>query len=84
MSLFSGDESILDPVIDEYSKHEGSVTSIKFSPTQNLFVTSGTDKEIRIYDFDQVIQTNYLLIPICRHDHNKIVFLNYRLLARKL
>ena len=51
---FLGDESILDPVISEYNRHEGSVTSVKCSPTRNLFVTSGTDKEIRIYDFDQV------------------------------
>ncbi|XP_051174110.1 cytoplasmic dynein 2 intermediate chain 2-like [Leptopilina boulardi] len=50
-----GDESILDPVIDEYNRHEGSVTSIKCSPTKNFFVTSGTDKEIRIYDFDQTV-----------------------------
>lgn len=52
-----GDENTFDPVIDEYERHGGSVTSIKRSPTKNIFVTSGTDREIRIYDFDQVGET---------------------------
>ena len=48
-----GDESLMDPVIDEYERHEGSITCVKCSPIRNLFVTAGTDKEIRIYDFDE-------------------------------
>lgn len=48
-----GDESLIDPVIDQYERHEGTVTSVKCAPLRNIFVTASTDKEIRIYDFDQ-------------------------------
>ncbi|XP_076241568.1 cytoplasmic dynein 2 intermediate chain 2 [Calliopsis andreniformis] len=48
-----GDEGLMDPVIDEYEKHEGSITSVKCSPKRNIFVTAGTDKEMRIYDFEE-------------------------------
>ena len=48
------EENLKDPVIDEYERHVGSVTSVKCSPTRNIFVSTGTDKEIRIYDFAQV------------------------------
>ncbi|XP_076629968.1 cytoplasmic dynein 2 intermediate chain 2 [Colletes latitarsis] len=48
-----GDEALMDPVIDEYDRHEGSITCVKFSPIRNLFVSAGTDKEMRIYDFDE-------------------------------
>lgn len=44
----------MDPVIDEYERHEGSIIRVKFSPIRNLFVTAGTDKEVRIYDFEKV------------------------------
>ncbi|KAL2716222.1 WD repeat-containing protein 34-like [Vespula squamosa] len=53
MSLIEGDENLSDPVIDEYERHEGSITCVKCSPSRNLFVTSGTNKDIRIYDLDQ-------------------------------
>ncbi|XP_035733830.1 WD repeat-containing protein 34-like [Vespa mandarinia] len=53
MSFIEGDESLSDPVIDEYDRHEGSITCVKCSPNRNLFVTCGTDKDIRIYDLDQ-------------------------------
>jgi WD40 repeat protein len=52
--LFLGDENIFDPVIDEYDRHKGTVTCIKSAPTKNLFVSCASDKEVRIYDFDQV------------------------------
>ncbi|XP_043289383.1 cytoplasmic dynein 2 intermediate chain 2-like [Venturia canescens] len=42
-----------DPVVSEYERHEGSVTCIKCSPTRNIFLTCGTDKEIRLYNIDQ-------------------------------
>ncbi|XP_076650747.1 cytoplasmic dynein 2 intermediate chain 2 [Halictus rubicundus] len=48
-----GDNTLMDPVIDEYERHDGSITCIKFSPIRNLFITSGTDKEMRIYDFEE-------------------------------
>lgn len=50
----SGDSTLIDPVIDEYERHGGSVTCIKCSPLRNLFVSSATDKEIRIYNLDEV------------------------------
>lgn len=53
-SLITDDETVMDPVIDEYESHEGSITCIKCSPIRNIFVTAGTDKEIRIYDFEEV------------------------------
>ncbi|XP_017752819.1 PREDICTED: WD repeat-containing protein 34-like [Eufriesea mexicana] len=48
------DETVMDPVIGEYESHEGSITCIKCSPIRNIFVTAGTDKEIRIYDFEEL------------------------------
>lgn len=53
-NYFSGDETIYDPVIDEYDRHKGTVTYVKSAPTKNLFVSCGSDKEIKIYNFDQV------------------------------
>ncbi|XP_054011783.1 cytoplasmic dynein 2 intermediate chain 2-like [Hylaeus anthracinus] len=48
-----GDETLIDPVVDEYDRHEGSITCVKCSPTRDLFVTAGTDREMRIYDFEE-------------------------------
>ncbi|XP_018338558.1 PREDICTED: WD repeat-containing protein 34-like [Trachymyrmex septentrionalis] len=48
-----GDATLIDPVIDEYERHGGSITCIKCSPLRNLFVSSATDKEIRIYNLDE-------------------------------
>ncbi|XP_046482998.1 cytoplasmic dynein 2 intermediate chain 2 isoform X3 [Neodiprion pinetum] len=42
-----------DPVVDEFERHQGSITSIILSKTCDTFVTSGTDKEIRIYRLSQ-------------------------------
>ncbi|XP_020293566.1 WD repeat-containing protein 34-like isoform X2 [Pseudomyrmex gracilis] len=50
-----GDATLVDPVIDEYERHGGSVTCIKCSPLRNLFVSGATDKEIRIYNLDEHI-----------------------------
>lgn len=52
--FFIGDDNIFDPVVNEYDRHKGTVTCIKSAPTQNIFVSCASDKEIRIYDFDQV------------------------------
>ena len=62
---------MLDPVINEYDRHDGSVTCVKCSPIQNQFVSAGTDKEIRIYSFDQVyiLLTTYNIIK----EHRKII-----------
>lgn len=60
--MYAGDETLMDPVIDEYERHEGSITCIKCSPLRNLFVTAATDKEIRIYDFEEVQVSHTQLI----------------------
>lgn len=53
--FFPGDATLIDPVIDEYERHGGSITCIKCAPLRDLFVSSATDKEIRIYSLDEVI-----------------------------
>ncbi|KAM0736419.1 Cytoplasmic dynein 2 intermediate chain 2 [Formica fusca] len=53
VTSIEGDATLMDPVIDEYERHEGSITCIKCSPLHNLFVSSTTDKEIRIYNLDE-------------------------------
>ncbi|XP_011872100.1 PREDICTED: WD repeat-containing protein 34-like [Vollenhovia emeryi] len=53
VTSIEGDTTLLDPVIDEYERHGGSVTCIKCSPLRNLFVSSATDKEIRVYNLDE-------------------------------
>lgn len=58
------DNPLSDPVVSEYERHEGSVTCIKCSPTRNIFLSCGTDKEIRLYDIDQVNQTFFYNILI--------------------
>ena len=61
----AGDDTILDPVVEEFDRHKGTVTCIKSAPTKNLFVSCASDKEIRIYDYDQVcLQSNYKLLLI--------------------
>ncbi|XP_028046456.1 WD repeat-containing protein 34 isoform X2 [Monomorium pharaonis] len=54
VTSIEGDPTLVDPVIDEYERHGGSVTCIKCSPLRNLFVSSATDKEIRIYNLDEI------------------------------
>ncbi|XP_015116948.1 WD repeat-containing protein 34 [Diachasma alloeum] len=48
-----GDDTLIDPVMDEYERYEGSVTALRCSQTSNLFVSSGTNMELRVYDVDQ-------------------------------
>lgn len=52
--LILGDTAVIDPVIDEYERHGSSITCIKCSPLSDLFISSATDKEIRIYNLDEV------------------------------
>ncbi|XP_064212357.1 cytoplasmic dynein 2 intermediate chain 2 isoform X1 [Tribolium castaneum] len=51
----SKDEApLLDSVFKYYEGHKGEVSSIKFSPNRReMFMTSGSDSEIRIYVVDQ-------------------------------
>ncbi|KYN05407.1 PREDICTED: WD repeat-containing protein 34-like [Cyphomyrmex costatus] len=53
ITSIEGDTTLIDPVIDEYERHGGSITCIKCSSLRNLFVSSATDKEIRIYNLDE-------------------------------
>ncbi|XP_012289001.1 WD repeat-containing protein 34 isoform X2 [Orussus abietinus] len=55
-------ESILDPVIDEYTRHAGSVTCIRCSSLHNLFISSGADKEIRIFDIEQSSHQHVIIV----------------------
>lgn len=57
-----GDSTLIDPVIDEYERHGGSVTCIKCSPLRNLFVSSATDKEIRIYNLDEHVSQRIISV----------------------
>ncbi|EFN61353.1 WD repeat-containing protein 34 [Camponotus floridanus] len=53
VTSIEGDTTLIDPVIDEYERCLGGITCIKCSPLHNLFVSSTTDKEIRIYNLDE-------------------------------
>lgn len=45
--------------MDEFERHQGSVTSVVFSSVHDTFVSSGTDKEIRIYNLLHVSGSNF-------------------------
>ncbi|XP_012228082.1 cytoplasmic dynein 2 intermediate chain 2-like [Linepithema humile] len=57
-----GDNTLIDPVIDEYERHGGSITCIKCAPLRDLFVSSATDKEIRIYSLDEHVSQRTISI----------------------
>lgn len=53
----SGESPLLDSAYKYYHSHKGEVTSVAFSPNRkDMFMTNGTDLEIRIYMIDQVIK----------------------------
>ena len=44
-----------DPVLNAFDKHQGAVTCVQSSPHhENIFISCGTDNEIRIYHMKQV------------------------------
>ncbi|KAJ8984705.1 hypothetical protein NQ317_004966 [Molorchus minor] len=48
------DEPLLDPVYKYYEPHEGELTHISISPNRkDMFMTYGTDCEVRVYLFGQ-------------------------------
>ncbi|XP_017781068.1 PREDICTED: WD repeat-containing protein 34-like [Nicrophorus vespilloides] len=50
----AGDCPISDPVYKYYTAHEGEITTILFSPNRReMFMTNGSDGEIRIYVLNQ-------------------------------
>ncbi|XP_011643921.1 WD repeat-containing protein 34-like, partial [Pogonomyrmex barbatus] len=77
-----GDATLVDPVIDEYERHGGSITCIKCSPLRNLFVSSATDKEIRIYNLDehvsqQIISVDNTIVGLTWMIGNQDIFTTY-------
>lgn len=51
----TADVPIYDPVFKFYEPHEGEVVNVCFSPNRkDMFLTNGTDGEIRIYTTGQV------------------------------
>lgn len=49
------DLACFDPVFKYYEPHEGEIVSVKCCPhNKDLFLTSGTDGQIRVYVLDQV------------------------------
>ncbi|XP_012261873.2 cytoplasmic dynein 2 intermediate chain 2-like isoform X1 [Athalia rosae] len=51
-----------DPVVNDYERHQGSITSVMFTALGDRFVTSATDKEIRIYNVMQFISWHTILV----------------------
>ncbi|VEN39509.1 unnamed protein product [Callosobruchus maculatus] len=46
----SGENKVFDPLSKYYEPHDGEITCISFSPTRSeMFLTCGTDAEVRIY-----------------------------------
>ncbi|XP_012539103.1 WD repeat-containing protein 34 isoform X1 [Monomorium pharaonis] len=82
VTSIEGDPTLVDPVIDEYERHGGSVTCIKCSPLRNLFVSSATDKEIRIYNLDehvnqQIISVDSTVVGLTWMIGNQDIFAAY-------
>ncbi|KAI4457927.1 wd40/yvtn repeat-like-containing domain superfamily [Holotrichia oblita] len=51
----TNDVPISDPVYKYYNPHEGEIRKISFSPNRKeMFLTCGTDGEVRIYILGQV------------------------------
>ncbi|XP_067015238.2 cytoplasmic dynein 2 intermediate chain 2 isoform X2 [Anabrus simplex] len=53
-----------DPVLSAYKKHEGAVCAVQCSSQQmNIFLSCGSDKEIRVYNIEQPIPVKVILSP---------------------
>lgn len=47
--------SVFDPSVSLFEKHEGEISTVSFSPhRKDVFLTCGSDNEIRIFNIDQV------------------------------
>lgn len=57
-----GDNTLFDPVIDEYERHEGSVTCVKCSPNNSLFITTGIDKQIYIFNYNDLVSQKIIFL----------------------
>ncbi|XP_011337802.1 WD repeat-containing protein 34 isoform X2 [Ooceraea biroi] len=69
-----GDATLIDPVIDEYERRDGSITCIKCSPLRNLFVCSATDKE---HVSQQVISVDNTVVGLTWLTGNQDIFAAY-------
>ncbi|XP_034939658.1 WD repeat-containing protein 34-like [Chelonus insularis] len=68
-SPIQGDKTLIDPVIFEYERCDGSITCIKSSLTLDLFVTSNTYREIHIYKLNEashihIIPMEYMIVGL--------------------
>ncbi|XP_066581276.1 cytoplasmic dynein 2 intermediate chain 2-like [Prorops nasuta] len=75
-------ENILDPVIAEYERQDGSITCVKCTPTHDLFLVSSTDKKIRIFNMEehghqQSISTENTVIGLSFMIGNQDIFAAY-------
>ncbi|KAG5873372.1 hypothetical protein JTB14_022975 [Gonioctena quinquepunctata] len=69
------EEPLLDPVFKYYEPHEGEVTLLRFSPNRSeLFMSCGTDAEIRIY---MIGQKDPAQVIFMRHPLNDATFIPY-------
>lgn len=57
---------IYDPVFKFYEPHEGEVVNVAFSPNRkDMFMSNGTDGEIRVYMIGQVKIKREYDAPYC-------------------
>ncbi|XP_057320446.1 cytoplasmic dynein 2 intermediate chain 2-like [Microplitis mediator] len=49
-----GDESLIDPVVDEYERCNGSIVDLKCLSVQDTLITCNSNKEIRIYNITEM------------------------------
>ncbi|KAG8034017.1 hypothetical protein G9C98_008498 [Cotesia typhae] len=55
-----GDNTLIDPVIDEYERCDGSIVDLKCLDTQDIFVVSNSNKEIRIFNVTEMTLTRII------------------------
>ncbi|XP_044581779.1 cytoplasmic dynein 2 intermediate chain 2-like isoform X1 [Cotesia glomerata] len=55
-----GDNTLIDPVIDEYERCDGSIVDLKCLDTQDIFVASNSNKEIRIFNITEMTLTRII------------------------
>ncbi|GFG35753.1 hypothetical protein Cfor_03930, partial [Coptotermes formosanus] len=57
------DMPLRDPVLNAFDKHQGAVTCVQSSPHhENMFISCGTDNEIRIYHMKQTTPVQIIYV----------------------
>ncbi|GLV31925.1 uncharacterized protein CBL_07684 [Carabus blaptoides fortunei] len=60
--------SIFDPSVSAFEKHEGEISTVTFSPHRNdIFLTCGSDNEIRIFNIDQITPVQIIFVEQTLH-----------------